>query len=123
MKRTLLAPCSGNQTKGFQVQQQRRAASPGDAASRAPRLEVALALVDADDLVLVDLLPRLHKQPAALLHALDRVRGHLHAHYVCHALLLASASLLCYALDRVRGHLRARAAHACHTLLLAISHA
>jgi len=49
------------------------------AAGRGARLEVALALVDADHLALVDVLPWLHKQPPALLHALDRVRGDLRA--------------------------------------------
>lgn len=40
-------------------------------------LQIALALVDAHNLVLIDLLPRRDKQPPALLHALNGVRSHL----------------------------------------------
>lgn len=46
-------------------------------ATGAACLEIALALVDAHHLVLIDLLPRLDKQPPALLHALNGVRSHL----------------------------------------------
>ena len=79
------------------IHEQHGAASYAAAATQHDRrgtgaacLEVALALVDANHLVLIDLLPRLHKQPPALLHALNGVRSHLP---IYHAFSMLQAAL------------------------------